>query len=181
MNLLANGHIEVTQVAQNGTLASEFNFDGGTLKAIQDSTTFMQGLTNAFVKNGGATIDSDTFNITVAQPLLAAGTGGLKKTGSGTLTLTGVNTYGGGTEVDNGTVTFSNALALPPGSNVTTSATGVVVFSSGYTGVITSSGPGAAPAMGSPAPVPEPGTMALLAAALLVGAGTWLRRKGVRD
>ena len=99
------------------------------------------------------------------------------KTGTGTQTLSGVNTYSGGTTVNNGTVTFSNALALPPGSNVTTSATGVVVFSSGYTGVITSSGPSAAPAAGSPAPVPEPGTVVLLIAAALAGAGVWLRRK----
>jgi fibronectin-binding autotransporter adhesin len=96
--------------------------------------------------------------------------------GTGTLTLSGVNTYGGGTTVNSGTLTFANALAMPPGGNVTTSATGVVVFSSGYTGAITSSSPAAA-AVGSPNLVPEPGTIALLAAAALVGVGALLQRK----
>jgi autotransporter-associated beta strand protein len=97
---------------------------------------------------------------------------------TGNLTLSGHNTYSGGTSVDGGSVTFSNALALPHGSNVTVSGSGVVVFSSGYTGVITSGGSGPAPAMDSPAPVPEPGTIVLLAAAALMGAGAWLRRNG---
>ena len=71
-------------------------------------------------------------------------------------------------------MTFSNALALPAGSNVTTSGTGVVVFSSGYTAVISSGGPAA----DSSNPVPEPRTIALLAAAALAGAAAWLRRRG---
>ena len=107
-------------------------------------------------------ITSNTAGLTLSGDITGVG-----KTISttGNVTLSGVNNYGGGTSVDNGTVTFANALALPAGSNVTTTGTGVVVFSSGYTGVITSSGPGAAPAaMGSPAPVPEPGTIILLLA-----------------
>jgi autotransporter-associated beta strand protein len=55
-----------------------FNFNGGVLKAIQDETTFMQNLKAvsnptpgaAYVYPGGAVIDTNTFNITIAQPLL---------------------------------------------------------------------------------------------------------------
>ena len=150
-------------------------------------------LTMDTITGGAATITVTTGSHEIAAPLLlgkdlsitsnSAGltlsgpiSGGGKISTTGNVTLSGVNSYGGGTSVDNGTVTFSNALALPPGSNVTTTGTGVVVFSSGYTGAITSGG-GTAPAMGSPAPVPEPGTIALLAVAALVGTGAWLRQR----
>ena len=55
-----------------------FNFNGGTLKAIKDATDFMQNLMAvnnatggaAWVHAGGAIIDTNTFNITIAEPLL---------------------------------------------------------------------------------------------------------------
>ncbi|NNJ18960.1 hypothetical protein CSV86_029555 [Pseudomonas putida CSV86] len=40
------------------------------------------------------------------------GTGSLNKTGSGTLTLNGVNTYGGGTVLAAGTLAVGNGSAL---------------------------------------------------------------------
>jgi fibronectin-binding autotransporter adhesin len=62
-----------------------FNFNGGTLKASTSTATFMQGLSAANVQNGGAFINSNGFNVTMAQPLVAVGTGGLTKSGAGTL------------------------------------------------------------------------------------------------
>jgi autotransporter-associated beta strand protein len=41
-----------------------------------------------------------------------SGDGGFAKAGAGTLTLTGANTYTGGTGVDSGTLLIANARAL---------------------------------------------------------------------
>jgi len=57
-----------------------FNFNGGLLKASQDDSTdaqviaegfnhFMGNLTHAYVKGGGATIDTNTFNASIDQAL----------------------------------------------------------------------------------------------------------------
>ena len=92
----------------NGSAANAvFNFNGGTLKPTASSTTFFQGLQAANVQNGGAVIDTTNLNITIAQSLLAAGTGGLTKLGSGTLTLSGISSYVGSTVVSNGTLTLA--------------------------------------------------------------------------
>ena len=48
-----------------------FGFNGGTLRAATNSTTFMQGLTATLVYPGGAAIDSSNSAITVAQSLWA--------------------------------------------------------------------------------------------------------------
>jgi autotransporter-associated beta strand protein len=97
-----------------------FNFNGGILRANASNATFMQGLTAANVQSGGAIIDTNGVNITIAQPLLAAG-GGLTKTGNGTLTLSGNNTFSGGLTVQQGALqiaTINNAGASGPlGSN----------------------------------------------------------------
>lgn len=89
-----------------------FNFNGGVLQASATNPTFMQGLLAANVQSGGLKIDTNGFDITIAQPLLhnGAGTdGGLtKQTGAGTLTLTGSNTYNGATTISSGTLTVSN-------------------------------------------------------------------------
>jgi autotransporter-associated beta strand protein len=79
-----------------------FNFNGGTLVATGSTATFMQGLTAANIRNGGAIIDTNNSDITIAQPLLDDGTGGLTKQGAGTLTLAGANTYDGNTTVQSG-------------------------------------------------------------------------------
>ena len=77
LNLLNGGVLNVIRVVSGDSAIyngdSQFNFDGGTLRAATTTVTFMEGLTNASVKNGGAIIDSAGFNITIAQPLLDGG------------------------------------------------------------------------------------------------------------
>jgi len=105
----------------------------------------------------GSTFDvrKGTISVSLAGATLSAG---LTKTTAGTVTLTGTNSYSGGTVVKGGTLEIGSTGALPSGMALTIDTN-------------------AAGAAGASA-VPEPGTIALLAAALatLAVAG-WRRRK----
>jgi len=102
-------------VETSGT--STFNFNGGTLQASASEASFMTGLDTANVEGGGAIIDTDGNDITIAQALLdGGGGGGLTKNSTGTLTLSGPSTYTGGTTINAGTVSVSHDNALGTGS-----------------------------------------------------------------
>jgi autotransporter-associated beta strand protein len=85
-----------------GTTVSVLNFNGATLQATGDNGTFVSTLFQATVGAGGAVIDSQSFNIGIPQELDDNGGGGLTKNGTGTLTLTGANTYTGASVVNAG-------------------------------------------------------------------------------
>ncbi|MDB6110545.1 MAG: hypothetical protein JWR69_2295, partial [Pedosphaera sp.] len=113
-----NGGTEIVQQIKTAgaSAVSVFNFNGGTLKAGSSTlaATFMNGLTTANVRDGGAVIDHNGHNINIGQALLhsaiggdAATDGGLvvtnsNATGAGSLTLTNANTYTGSTVVRGG-------------------------------------------------------------------------------
>jgi autotransporter-associated beta strand protein len=104
--------------------ARVINFNGGTLRAAGTSATFIgaNAASLANVQAGGAIIDTNGFDVTVARALVAtAGStgGGLTKLGTGTLTLGGVNTYAGNTLVSDGTLTLADnaAIQLTIGAN----------------------------------------------------------------
>jgi autotransporter-associated beta strand protein len=104
-----------------GSLTFNANFNGGTLKAKSASSSFLTA-TAANVKDGGAIIDSNSFDITIPQALLrftGATTDKLTKNGNGFLTLSGTNTYGGGTDVTAGGVTYLNTNAKPTAGTTT--------------------------------------------------------------
>jgi fibronectin-binding autotransporter adhesin len=103
------------------------NFDGGTLKNAAASATYMGGLTNAFIKAGGARLDTAAGDITITQALLTdvmSTGGGLTKAGANTLTLSGTNTYTGGTTISGGVVNPTSSSALGTGT-VTFNSSGV--------------------------------------------------------
>jgi len=96
---------------------STFNFNGGTLKASNSYGAFMEGLTRANVRNGGAIVDTNSFNVTIAQDLVHSNIGGdnaidggLTKQGLGTLTLAGTNTFTGSIHVNAGTLSINSAF-----------------------------------------------------------------------
>jgi fibronectin-binding autotransporter adhesin len=114
---LNGGSITTTRV-QKGAGQATFNFNGGVLRAVASpNANFMSGLTAANVLAGGAQIDTQASSITVAQPLLdGGGNGGLTKSGSGTLTLSGANTYKGPTVVSAGTLVINGDQSAATGS-----------------------------------------------------------------
>jgi|GEM_PF-4373482 len=102
-----------------GVNTSTFTFNGGTLKPTADRDAFMYGFTAATVKDGGAVIDTDGFDITIAQPLLhasGAAASPLTKNGAGTLTLTGTNTLLGPVAITGGTLVLAENARLGSGS-----------------------------------------------------------------
>ncbi len=111
-------------------------FNGGTLIPSAASTSYLGGLTNAFIKSGGAGFNVPTgSNITVAQGLLAdpiSTGGGLTKSGSGKLTLTGISTYTGNTTVTGGTLELLSGSSLkfvPKSNGVSNRMTGTATLS----------------------------------------------------
>ena len=71
--LCKGGVIEAAKVLGHGTTENgryaEFVFDGGTLRATADSTTYVSNLTEFAVGTGGGAVDTDGHDVTFAQPL----------------------------------------------------------------------------------------------------------------
>ena len=105
---LNGGTLITPGLGKNGGGSTIINFNGGTLRPSTVNANFLQGHTAANVQSGGAVIDTNGFDITIAQPLGNEG-GGLTKSGNGVLTLTGANTYTGATTVTAGTLALTGS------------------------------------------------------------------------
>ena len=120
----ARGVLETSYI-DKGAGSATFNWNGGILRATANEANFLRNLDSADIniQSGGAYLDTNGMDIGITQAL--AGTGGLTKQGNGTLTLTGVQTYTGGTTVSAGTLALSGAGTL--------AATGAVAVANGAT------------------------------------------------
>jgi len=126
---LNGGTLSLTRFAiGNATGAKTINFNGGVVKARASRTDFLNAGATTNVQNGGAILDTNGFDITVASSLLGAGSGGLTKQGNGKLALTVGNTYTGATIVNGGTLEVAGSGNFGASSQVTING-GAVKFS----------------------------------------------------
>jgi autotransporter-associated beta strand protein/T5SS/PEP-CTERM-associated repeat protein len=145
---LDGGVLEVARISRGSGTGAVVSFNGGTLRASATADgTFISGLDNLLILPGGATIDSAGRTISVDQPFIDAGGGGLTKAGEGTLVLAADSFYSGPTAVAAGTLRINgnNALAVGP---VSVAADGTL-GGSGTVGGVTSLGGGATLAPGN--------------------------------
>jgi len=136
---LNGGTLTANQIkATSATGTRVINFNGGTLKAAGSglaSTFLASGVaTTANVRNGGAIIDTNGNTVTIGQALVHstiggdnAIDGGLTKINSGTLTLSGANTFTGAATVNAGTLE-SGATGTFGAGNVNVAASAALTF-----------------------------------------------------
>ncbi|WP_445379179.1 autotransporter-associated beta strand repeat-containing protein [Pseudochrobactrum asaccharolyticum] len=94
-----NGGIVVVGADANlGAAAGALSFDDGTLRITAGLMLARTTTLNA----GGGTVDTMSFDTTMSG--VVSGAGALTKTGTGILTLSGTNTYAGGTVINGGVV-----------------------------------------------------------------------------
>ncbi len=103
----ARGVLE-TSGFRGGMGTANVTLDGGIVRAIRNNTDFVSnyGAQQITLGAGGGIIDTNGYNIGIAPVMTGAGS--LTKDGLGTLTLTGANTYGGGTTITAGTLQLGN-------------------------------------------------------------------------
>lgn len=114
---ISAGTLSVSSDANLGSGAEAISFNGGILQVTGTAFTSIPRSINWGANGGGFDIADAGNNFTVSQVL--GPSGGLTKLGAGTLTLSGANTYIGGTTVDGGTLLLSGAGTLGDASGST--------------------------------------------------------------
>ncbi len=104
-----NGGVLAVNALSKGSGTATFNFGGGTLLA---NTAFSSTLPMTLTGTGGAA-SVDTQNYAVTLSGILSGSGGITKLGSGTLTLSGANSYAGTTTVKAGMLELGTAAETP--------------------------------------------------------------------
>src|SRR5581483_4975664 len=111
-----SGNLQVASAASLG--AGPITLDTGRLQ-LTSSTTYARNV----VVNQSSFLDVGAFSPTVSGVVSTLGTNGtapvLTKTGTGTLTLTGNNTYAGGFTVAGGGLTLKDNGRLPNAAPLT--------------------------------------------------------------
>jgi autotransporter-associated beta strand protein len=110
--ILQNGTLKIEKDANLGHASGSLTFDGGTLftRKFVSSTTGITSSRAIVLNAGGGTFDTNKLNSTLSGVI--SGTGSFTKRSLGTLTLTGVSTYNGATNVTGGTLALSGMGSL---------------------------------------------------------------------
>jgi len=141
-----NGVIKASSATNFGSLATILasgTGSGSTLQALGNTGSITQSVKIGATNNNPCNINVDTngYAVTLAgviQNLGSGTTGGLVKSGAGTLTLTNANTYTGPTTVNVGGLVLNGSLAV--GSNLSVAAAAWLGGTGTAAGVVTVSG-----------------------------------------
>ena len=105
--IASGGILRAGADAAMGAVSGTLTFTGGTLQPTSAFTIARQ----VSLGMGGGTIDTNGNNILVNTAI--TGSGGLTKAGTGILTLSGANSYMGGTTINAGTLRLATGASLP--------------------------------------------------------------------
>lgn len=134
---LSNGILTFSSPANLGN-GTEVNFTGGALRWATGNTLDLSGLRTLSFGAGGGGIDTNGQDIVFASPVGAAGAGGIRKLGAGSLTLQAGSGFQGENTVSAGTLLLANASGSATGSgNITVSAGAVLAGTGTAAGVAT--------------------------------------------
>ncbi len=141
-----------------GHASGRLTLNGGTLLAFADITSARAVTLGA----GGGTVNTNGNDVVFGSAV--TGVGGLTKDGLGKLTLSGANSYAGGTVVNAGTLTLAPGASLPTNGALTVNG-GTLDFNGNNVTVGSLSGLGGTISLGSGTlTVAEPGSTTLAAA-----------------
>jgi autotransporter-associated beta strand protein len=145
------------------------NSGSPSLIAVNDPGTGTYLISAPVVLNGDLNFSASAGStLTIDGNISESSTSSLTVSGAGTLVLSGTNTYSGGTLVSSGTLTVASSESLLDGSSLTVGAASAFPSAIGAP----------TPAAQCVAAVPEPGTLVLVLAGLIVGFGVWRKRGG---
>ncbi len=111
----------VIKALQAGSGEASFNMSNGSLIAAANFSSSVP-LT---LTSGTATINTSIYSVTLSGAL--SGSGGFRKSGAGTLTLSAANSYTGNTTISAGTLEFSGGIASNVASTINVQG-GTAVF-----------------------------------------------------
>ncbi len=109
-----NGGLINAATLNNLGNGSDLNFNSG---GLQFNGVFDPSVRTMTFQAGGATLDTQTNNITLANPIGNDGPGGLRKLGAGTLTIAAA-TYWGDTTINDGMLKLGSDYAITYGGKV---------------------------------------------------------------
>ena len=156
------------------------NSSMGTATVLVTSST--QTIDSALVLATSSSFQPDSTSVLKLSGQIS-GTGALALDGPGELVLSGTNnSFSGGAVVNEGTLIVNNSGALLDGSSLTVGAGGTFIFDPTVAGspAMGLSRDSIVPASAAVAAVPEPGTLVLLIAGLVMGLGVWQRKRRIR-
>ncbi len=189
VNVVSSGPANLTWSGTNDNV-----WDVGVSANFAGSQTFNNGDYVTFDDSGsGGTVSIASGGVAPGSLIFAnhgksytidggpiTGSTSLVLSGGGTLVLdnSATNTFTGGIEVEDGVLTVAGANVAPAGTSLTVGAGGTFIFDpTAAGGPSTGLGAGAASPGGNIAAVPEPGTLALVAAVGVFIALAGLRRR----
>lgn len=106
---LQSGTLSVGRLMQGSGYMGYLTLNGGVLQARAHQSDFISGYSVVGL-DGSTSVDSNGYDIGIASPI--GGAGALTKLGEGTLSLSGENTYDGGTTVRRGTLAVASGASI---------------------------------------------------------------------
>jgi autotransporter-associated beta strand protein len=109
--IVSGGTVAIDSDVRLGHVSGGLTLNGGTLLATGNITGASALARSVTMGAGGGTFDTNSFNVVLGTAV--TGVGSLTKNGLGVLTLSGANSYTGGTTVNAGTLLLGAGASLP--------------------------------------------------------------------